>query len=147
MGYFGFLYLMIWYLTGSISPNNCKSGGLARGGGVGGWGGESPPLPPSLYWDLVKVLTNCCLTILLTGVWKQEGSKLSCRRERRLSLGPYSLSTPSYQPIQSSSTEQHSRHSHPPTHSTLIFYTPSFILTLPLPVFPHSSFLHVHYLK
>lgn len=107
-------------------------------------------LPSSPSKDLVKVLTNCCLTILLTGVWKQEGSKLSCRGERCLSLGPYSLSTPSYQPIQRSYTQQHSRHSHPPTlhlpHSTLIFYSSSFILTHP-PDFPCSSFLHGQNMK
>lgn len=114
-------------------------------------GGEGCLHPSSQYHDSVKVLTNCCLTILLTGVRKQEGSKLSCRGERCLSPGLYSLSTPSYQPIQSGYQEQRFRHSHPPTphlpHSTLIFYSSSFIFTLPLPAFPHSSLLCEHSIK
>ena len=94
--------------------------------------------------DSVKVLTNCCLTILLTGVRKQGGSKFSCRGERCLSQGPYSLSTPSYRPIESSTQDT----PHPPTphrpHSSLISYSSSFYFnTSTPPAFPYSSFLHV----
>lgn len=62
-------------------------------------------LSSSLHQALVKVLTQLLLNNIADWCVETGGIKVIMSTERCLSLGPYSLSTPSYHPIQSSFPE------------------------------------------